>query len=148
MKQGSILYHRSHNPDFKLSGNKLVWFSFSEGSDGSSYGKYITRYKVLRKLKLLDLGKQRIRDSILQRVLKTKSIENGVKESFRTNFDPNVQWSGGKANTLVHVIIQQLFGKLYDGTIIDDSAEEEHDLDGAEEVVLWPPYSTKVKLVR
>jgi hypothetical protein len=146
MEKGSIVYHRSHTTPFTLRGLKNpVWFAFEPGDDSSSYGKHLSSFTVLRKLKLLDLGKRKVRDSI-EKFVMASHLPDDKKNQFKRDFHPDYQWSGGESNRFIHGILQALFKKRYDGTIITSDVDDE-DLEGAEELVLFAPFSKKVRVV-
>lgn len=54
--------------------------------------------------------------------------------------DPDEQYSGGRTNKALHLKMFQHFGENFDGTIIrecDLSEEDQFDLEGVSEMVLW-----------
>ena len=140
------LYKRSH-PGYDttvsgLSDMGLVWFSpeSNYGSD-DTYGPIMCTYIQSRNLNLLNLGSIDIRYKIERDLIKK---HKNLTEFIRYHMDPDVQYSGGITNKILHEFLFENYSPEYDGTIIVDSEVDSEELEGPTEVVLWGDLTDKI----
>ena len=116
----------------------IQWFAL-EPNYGEAYGPISYKYKVIRPPHLIDLGKTRNRQKIIQKLkLKEPNI------AFLLN--PDEQYSGVKSNKVLHQILKKYYSKYYDGTIIVDPLADEENK-GPTEVVIWHNHSKFLRKV-
>lgn len=109
---------------------KLSWFSLTPDY-GICYGPIICTYqtKNTKKLKLLNLGRMELRQKLVKKYPELSML-----------LDPDEQYSGGRANKIIHKKIMQHFHDQFDGTIIRENdliEKDKYDLEGVTEIVLW-----------
>lgn len=109
--------------------DRPVWFALD--TERSTYGPIVSTYELRRRPRLIDIGRSAARDAIAQ--LAAQRYDANYLQRI---FDPDYQWSGGRANSETTDVMRSVLEPLgYDGTYIDDDADE--PLQGAEELVLW-----------
>ena len=126
--------------------NTLQWFSIplSVESGGGvplreSYGPNVAVYSPVRRVRLLNLGCSATR----RRIVAFWDLPIGM-------LDPDKMYQGTDDNRVVHNAIRAAFGDVYDGTFIsgdDVNLTDNPTWEGAEEIVLWSPFVTKLKRV-
>lgn len=138
VKPRTVLYRQTHfgvrNAVTHL--NDITWFS-PIANYGDSYGPIVSTYTPKRALKVLNLGSMKTRKHLVS-----------LFPRLSTLLDPDEQYSGGKANTRIHKLLQKYFGNQCDGTIIidNDLKDEDRDmLEGPSEIVLWGNLAHKIK---
>lgn len=132
-----IIYKRSFTQRLDTTDNitGLQWFSFDKNYGSDSYGNILTCYKMSNKINLLDIGLMINRENIINKIKSTKELS---KKWLNPEYilDADEQYSGGKANKLAHLLIKDVVGDTFDGTIIN-SEYCDSELKGASEIVLW-----------
>lgn len=129
----------------------VQWFSLPHALDEpalvrTSYGSAWMKYVPARPLRLLNLGSEVVRDWIRRDV----KLPRGY-------FDPDEMYQGTDVNRVVHEAIQAAYSPHYDGTYIDgeddlfldadDSLLGEGAWEGPQEVVLFPPFADKLRVL-
>lgn len=124
--------------------NKITWYALTP-----NYGSYgnITETYVLRKdVYLLNLGRYKAR------LLTLECIPTEKQGDYENYIDPDIQYSGGRANKIVHENIMKYFNsdkrhrnKQINGTYINEQNVDDDDLEGPTEVVLFGPQEKLVK---
>jgi hypothetical protein len=131
-----MLYRQAHEENhLHMENRNIVWFSQVKNY-GESYGRYLGTYAVKRKLNLLNLGNQKIRDEIKQR----HPLMNEL-------LDPDYQYSGSNQNRHVHEQLFNIFQHVCDGTYINTDEVTDEELEGPTEIVLWGNIKNMVCLV-
>jgi hypothetical protein len=137
-EEGLTLHRRSFKTtaicDFLV---KPMWFALTLGyGTDETYGPMKTSYLTRKTLRLINLGSVEARKAI-----------NNSHPRLVNLMDPDMQYSGGKANANAHKALQEIYQNVYDGTFINSEDINIHeDLEGATEIVLWGPKSTLLRL--
>ena len=128
--------------------NRPQWFAYTPAY-GDSYGPVGIRYRIKGKLRLLDLGNGKVRDSIINNISRVGTDQDAASIKFLC--DPNNQFSSGVENRKLHDLLSKYYKKSHDGTRIDADKLKDgqlysaEDMDGPSEVVIWKNFT---KLLR
>ena len=130
--KGSIIYKRTETEH--LTTKNVSWFS--ETNDRYTHGNYLSTYKTLRDMNLIDL--------------RNKTTRSLIEERLGETLDPDQIYSGGGENIIFQNKIYELYAdkNYFDGTYMsDEGMAEDDEWIGANEIVLWNygPYITKIK---
>lgn len=144
LRPGQKIYKRSFNkspPPSRM--RSLEWFSTIEcyGSN-ETYGDVITTYVITTPPRLLDLGKNKVRQKLAQEI-----FEQTNNNRIFSLIDPDNQYSGGGANAELHTLIKKMYPTI-DGTIIISepvSMVDNEELEGATEIVIMRNHSKILK---
>lgn len=130
LPKNTILYKRQSLPSTELPSNSIQWFNKTNSIEAvHPDNTYILIFKTTKEIKLMNLGKEKQRNEIIQTTDITK-----------TKLHPDFQYSGHDTNKYIHTRLQHYFSQKYKGTIVYDELNDtalSTDLKGINEIVLF-----------
>lgn len=130
LPKNTILYKRQSLPSTEIPTNSIQWFNKTNSIEAVyPDNTYILIFKTTKEIKLMNLGKEKQRNEIIQTTDITK-----------TKLHPDFQYSGHDTNKYIHTRLQHYFSQKYKGTIVSDELNDtalSTDLKGINEIVLF-----------
>jgi hypothetical protein len=164
LRTKTLLYHASvecvqpsNMKDYYLTGKtrtpNIIFFTQYKADSRASEDRPLRNvYRTRKKLKLLNLGTTKTRNTINDCIQNQQNVSSMLKTKQLSWNNLDMQYGGGYVNYQFHSLLRKLF-PYAEGTIIDGTKKNRYDLpeddiDKMEEVVVWQQHARNLRQLK